>query len=96
MGLNSFFDSHLYLALLSSVLAIKEYVLLDALPEVVYDESTLMPFLYQMISANGFPPWAVQTKVMVCPNRIVSPSIHSGARKKKREALGFFLHALHI
>ena len=74
-GLNSFFDSHLYLALLSSVLAKKEYVLLEARPEVVHDESTLMPFLYHTISANGLPPSAVQIKVMVCPRRIVSPSM---------------------
>lgn len=33
-------------------------------------------YLYQVISANGFPPAALQTKVTVWPKRIVSPSMY--------------------
>ena len=36
----------------------------------------LYSYLYHDISANGFPPAALQTKVTVWPSRIVSPSMY--------------------
>ena len=38
--------------------------------------SFFLSYLYHEISANGFPPAALQTKVTVWPRRIVSPSMY--------------------
>ena len=67
--------SHLNQAPLSSVAAMKVYVFLDSLPDVVYDESTLTSFLNQVILASGLPPAALHIRVTVWPWRIVSPSM---------------------